>query len=198
MQAQFFFVVFFCTVQASKFWGLFLTLDNQSITFTAMMIGVFECMKTAGSDWKPAKLEIGNWKSDNETQIIRSASNLSCHAYGDTQYESDDMFCACSSSAPTLQKRDDSIGAPVSCPSPWRLWEPAAHALRLRNGDLIKRGAKNPEWYHIVIPSWNQRTAAQFSVPTLHRAMAAIWLSCTNAIATLWNQSEHIVHFVSS
>lgn len=56
----FFFCCCFCTVQASKFWGLFLTLDNQSITFTAMMIGVSECMKTAWSDWKPAKLEIGN------------------------------------------------------------------------------------------------------------------------------------------
>lgn len=77
-QHSFFFVFVFCRVQASKFWGWFLTLDNQSITFTAMMIGVSECMKTAWSDWKPAKLEIGNWKSDNETQIIRSASNLSC------------------------------------------------------------------------------------------------------------------------
>lgn len=52
------------------------------------------------------------------------------------------MFCACSSSAPTLQKWDDSIGAPVYCPSPWRLWEPAAHTFRLWNGDLIKRGTK--------------------------------------------------------
>lgn len=86
--------------------------------------------------------KIGNRKSDNETQIIRSASNLSCHAYRDTQYEPNDMFFACSSSAPTLQKRDDSIGAPVSCPSPWRLWEPAAHTFRLWNGDLIKRGTK--------------------------------------------------------
>lgn len=122
--------------------------------------------------------KIGNWKSQDENQIIRPASDLCRQTCRDTRYEPDGALCTRSSSAPALQKRDESIGAPASCPSPRLLWEPAAHAFRLWDGNLIKTVAKTPEWYDIVIPSWNRRTAAQFCVPTLYRAMAAIWSGC--------------------